>query len=178
MKQWPKLITIDGPKGSGKSETSQAVVTMLNKEGIPALYHKHYRDPKDEYQSMINLILYATSPKNSEVIVADRFLWTEYIMGIYTGRSNPKELYHRCHAIEVLMINNGIPQYLLLPSVSIIAKRLAAREGDRKNTDMPLEVIHPLWKSALAISRMMEYNNVDDVDRTVILQSIRKLYKL
>lgn len=172
----PKMIVCEGPKAAGKSETCKLIVEFLNNNGMQSVYHKHLRSEVDEFQNMVDLIMYANSRQSKEIVVVDRFVWSEYVMSIYLRRVDPVYLYHRCHAIENLMQEYKIPQLLLLPGTVTLENRLAERIGDRRNLDMPIGVIHPLWRSALAVSRMVLNTNIDEFDRKQIMDFVAKKF--
>lgn len=174
----PKMLTIDGPKGAGKSEICQEIVEFLNQNGKPAVYHKHLRDETDEFHNMTELVMYANSPLSKEIVIVDRFVWSEYVMGIYLQRTDPVFLYRRCHAVENYMHNFKISQFLLLPGTATLIRRLAERPGDRSKLDMPLVVIHPLWYSALAVSKMEMFTNIDEHDKKLIMRRVADIFKV
>lgn len=148
------LIIIDGPKGSGKSTTAQKLVERLNLLGHPAIYHKHYRQEKDEFNAILEMI---TAPKKVTLVV-DRLIWSEWIFGIYLEREPVKTLTRRCVTLDKIASLMNVMHILLLPPNEVMKARLQERDNNT-DIDMPWELVQPLWRSAYSMSSAIVYPN-------------------
>jgi GTPase SAR1 family protein len=164
-----RLVILDGPKGAGKSTIAQRLVHHLNENNIPAIYHKHLRDPLNEFNNMFKLIV-----ADSEVVtVVDRFVWTEWVMGIYLDRDPAKELTRKCIMLDKLIRYRNFPHILLLPTNDILKARIEAREEEsRRKMDMSWDLVQPLWNAAYGQSNMAKIPNITEEDQTRIINYI------
>jgi cytidylate kinase len=164
-----RLVIIDGPKGVGKSTVAKLLVQHLEAAGVPATYHKHYRDPEHEFEAMTEM-LSASSMDIGPVIVVDRLIWTEWVMGIAYERDDASKLTQRCRLLDHLAHLQGVPHVLLSASVDTLKTRLAERpEEERRKVDMPWELVTPLWSAAYGQSHMRKMRNETPEDQDRIL---------
>lgn len=131
------------------------LVEELNAIGVRAKYHKHLRSP-DEFKAMLSILVnggYDTTLPG-EIVVVDRLIWTEWVMGIYTGREEARELTENALLLDRIVLDRQIPHVILHVSERILQDRLARRsEEERRQVDMPWELIRPLWMSAYGMSK-------------------------
>lgn len=101
---------------------------------------------------MFRLIMAQVDSNN--ILVVDRLVMTEWVMGIWTDRRNPTLLTEETILLDKVMASYNIPHIILGASIDILKSRLASRsEADRQKVDMPWEVITPLWSAARGLSQ-------------------------
>lgn len=101
---------------------------------------------------MFRLIMAQVDSNN--ILVVDRLVMTEWVMGIWTGRRNPTNLTEETILLDKVMASYNIPHIILGASIDTLKNRLASRpEADRQKVDMPWEVIIPLWSAARGLSQ-------------------------
>lgn len=145
-------MILDGPRCSGKSTIGQELVKRLNAGDIVAEYFKKGPpDPVDEASNMgIHLQNWWDRVQDGvDVVVVDRFVATELVMGLATGRTLPERLIPYCQdaAWRASIVHLAINR-VLLPPLATLEERMLNRPDDHR-WDMDRERIHPLWKFAI-----------------------------
>jgi hypothetical protein len=95
------------------------------------------------------------------VVVVDRFVATEWVMSTAHERTNPRQLMQEVLDINMHLNAMAVIQVILLPTLPVLASRLAERGAGGRLWDMEQSLIHPLWRTAHAIitNAAIYYNN-------------------
>lgn len=145
------LVVLDGPRCSGKSSTGQLLVEKLVKLGVTAEYFK--KGPPDPVDEATNMDIHLQNwwdriDGGVDVVVVDRFVATELVMALYTGRVHPEAALSYCMRVaSKTMTDFSAINLVLLPPLSALESRMEQRPADHR-WDMAPERVHPLWMMA------------------------------
>lgn len=116
---------------------------------------------------------------NHNILVVDRLIMTEWVMGIWTGRRSSTDLTEETILLDKVIASYGIPHIILNASVDILKSRLASRlDTERQKVDMPWDVITPLWYAARGLSKdAYIYQNEKPEDGEWVVSQVLEMVK-
>lgn len=166
------VVIIDGPRGSGKSSTSNMVVEELVKMGYPAEYYKKgLRSHTSEFANMLTHIF--EWAEKDEIVVCDRFLATEWVMSTYHQREDGKKLLDECLIIDKMLLEGNARNIILLTENEVLEERMAKRGEDGRTWDMDKGAVQPLWKlTETLFSSVVILDNGKEKDQGLLAKSI------
>lgn len=145
------LVILDGPRCSGKSTLGTELAVRLQALGVKAEYFKKGLPLPDEYGNMIGHLetfRMLAERGDCEVRIIDRFVLTELVFALYTGRTFPEVAIDYCRKISAMLDQDyHARHFLLLPPLKLLEQRMKSRPVDH-SWDMPKERIHGLWSTA------------------------------
>ena len=167
------LVILDGPRCSGKSTIGQALVEELQRRQIQAEYFKKgVPDPVDEASNMaIHLERWWDRVNDAvDVVVVDRFVATELVMALATGRTPPERAIPYCiETARRTMVAHHAINRVLLPPFKVLDERMQTRPEGRRWDIEPRRVI-PLW--TLALTMLPGVTVEQSTDQQVIIDKL------
>lgn len=139
------LLVLDGPRGSGKSTLGMQIVESLNQIGYNAEYFKKGLRQENEFTNMVTHLRMWTSVPN-RILVADRFVATEWVMSTYYERVESRTLFRWCNEVDDMLLQLDAVHAILLPELETLSRRIEQRQS--RNFDMDPMAVRPLWRAA------------------------------
>ncbi len=148
------LVILDGPRCSGKTTVAMRLVASLLELGWNATYFKKTVIKPDEFQNMMEHLrqwqemVTDSGYGPSDVVVVDRFVASELVMALATGRTPAERVVQYClKTADTMHKMYNAQAYILLPSMELIERRMAQRPEDHRWDMDPLRV-EGLWTFA------------------------------
>lgn len=127
------------------------MAVRLQALGIKAEYFKKGTPLEDERGNMLgHLEVFRQRAQAGEcdVRIVDRFVLTELVFALYTGRTLPEVAITYCREVAAILDQDyNARHFLLLPPLKLIEDRMKSRPVDH-SWDMPKERVVNLWSTA------------------------------